>query len=72
MKSGEAIEKVAQANGRSVEEVRTEMEAAIQEGLSSTDPKVKEFWAQVPCEGEIPTPEEYIEFLAQISLEEGN
>lgn len=58
-----AIEKVAKVHGFGVEEIRTQMDFAIKEGINNPDLKVQKFWKQVPCSGERPTPEELIEFL---------
>ena len=35
-------------------------------GLVSTDPKVKAYWQSIPCEGEVPTPEEFIAYTADV------
>ena len=55
-----AIAEVARREGTSIEEVRAAMMEAIEEAYKSTDPVVKARWAEIPREGEIPTPEELI------------
>lgn len=55
-----AIEGVARKEGLTVEEVRASMMEAIEEAFSNPDPIIQARWAQIPCEGEIPTPEELI------------
>ena len=55
-----AIQEVARRERKSVEEVRAAMIDAMKEGFNSEDPEVRAMWAQIPCEGEMPTPEELI------------
>lgn len=54
------IKQVAQKEGVSEEEVRTEINKSIMMGWNNPDPKVHEIWTGIPCEGEMPTPEELI------------
>ena len=58
---------VAEADGVSIEEVKKEMQAAISAAYQNpsydggrTEARQKE----VPCRGEIPTPEEFIRYAA--------
>ena len=60
-----AIRKIAEREGVSTEYVRKQMQIAMINGLCSTDPKVKAFWATVPCEKEVPTPEELIIYISE-------
>ncbi len=55
---------VAEQNGVSTEEVRTEIAAAIQAGMESADVSARRQWAQIPKEHAVPTPEEVIAYLA--------
>ena len=55
-----AIAEVARRERTTIEDVRAAMTEAIMEAYNSPDPVVKARWAQIPCEGEIPTPEELI------------
>lgn len=55
---------VAEQNGVSPEEVRTEIAAAIQAGMESADVSARRQWAQIPKEHAVPTPEEVITYLA--------
>lgn len=61
-----AIKKIAKRDGVSVNYVRKQMKIAMLNGLSSTDPQIKRFWDSIPHEGEIPTPEELIIYIAEI------
>lgn len=51
--------------GKTVEEIKKEIEKAMLIGLCSQDPKVEAYWKRIPCEGDVPTPEEVIAFLAK-------
>jgi hypothetical protein len=59
-----AIRKIAEREGVSTEHVRKQMQIAMINGLCSTDPNVKAFWAAIPCEKEVPTPEELIAYIS--------
>ena len=41
------------------------MKIAMINGLCSDDPKIKAYWQSIPCEGDVPTPEEFIAFTAK-------
>lgn len=64
-KANHAIKKVAKQNGVRIEDVRREIEIAIAAGKTNPDPKVQAYWKGIPCEGEYPTPEEFITFLSK-------
>ncbi|WP_444658339.1 hypothetical protein ACRQV7_12165 [Caproiciproducens sp. R2] len=49
-----------------MEYVRKQIQIAMLNGLCSTDPKVKVFWDAVPCEKDIPTPEELILYISEM------
>ncbi len=59
------IEEIAAQNNTTVGEVRREMEAAIRAGMNSRDPKVRAQWAKIPRKGDIPTPDELIDYFAR-------
>lgn len=61
-----AIKKLAQRDGVTVEYVRTQMKIAMLNGLCSEDPKIKAYWQSIPCEGDVPTPEEFIAYTAKV------
>ena len=60
-----AIRKIAMREGITVEEVRTEMKKAMLIGLCNPNPAIRERWKNIPCKGDIPTPEELIVYMAQ-------
>ena len=59
------FEKIAAAHHVTVEEVRREIELAMQSGLESPDPEVQKNWETVKKSGQKPTPDEFIEEIAQ-------
>ena len=59
----QALQEVALRNRTTVEEVRKEIKLAMLAGLCNTDPDVQAKWKEIPCAGEIPTPEEFITYI---------
>ena len=59
------MQEIAKDHGVSVEEVRRELELAIQAARANPDPQVQAQWANIPCKGDIPTPEELIAHLGK-------
>lgn len=55
-----AIEEVARREHKTVEEVRADMTEAMLEGWNSSELAARALWQTIPCEGEMPTPEELI------------
>ena len=58
-------------DGESVESVRRNIQIAMVNGLASTDADVQRFWQSVPREGELPTPEELILYIAEVAMDKG-
>lgn len=61
----QALQTVAIRDGTTVEEVRKEIKLAMLAGLCNTDPAVQTKWKEIPCAGEVPTPEELITYIVQ-------
>lgn len=62
------IKQIARQNNVSVEEVKSEIAAAIQMGMRCPDTKVQQQWNAIPKKQKIPTPEEVIAYMiAQIA-----
>lgn len=59
----QAMEQTAKKHGVTYEEVYREIEAAIAEAMETENTEVRAIWADIPCQGAIPTPIELIEFL---------
>ena len=65
MKMEKILKKVARANGVTVREVKTEIQAAINEAWKNPpDDAAVAYQRKVSCMGEIPTPDEFIRFMA--------
>lgn len=59
------IERIAQTEGVAVKDVLDAMQEALMAGRCNTDPAVQDCWKQIPTNGEILTPEEFIIWAAQ-------
>lgn len=65
------IERLARKQGITVEEMREQIAMRIKEGLNASDPKRRAQWEKIPRAGDIPTPEEYLEYILERVYEEG-
>ena len=63
-KAEQVIRTIAAQHHTTVEAVRLEMKQAMLAGLLNPDPEVQATWKSIPCEGEVPTPEELIVWAA--------
>ena len=66
MNINEIIKQVAMAHNTTPEEVYVEMQIALDAAFQSKDPNVQKEWAKVPLNGNHPTPEDVIPFLAMM------
>ncbi|MBQ8825163.1 MAG: hypothetical protein IJZ64_08065 [Ruminococcus sp.] len=62
------LNQIAMENNISLEEVRKEITYAIEEAMRSDDPIAKNLWSQISKNGETPTPEETIEFICSLII----
>ena len=62
-KTETALRKVAEENGVSVEEVRRDIQAIIDDLYNSDDPEIKSKWRSITETGQKPTVEQMIEYL---------
>jgi len=60
-----AINRISMHEGKTVDEIKREIKNAIIIGLNNRDLHVQAYWKDIPCEGEIPTPEEVIVYPAE-------
>ena len=65
-KAKKIFENIALQEGTTVEEVRKEIQNAIDIGISSFDPKARVIWDSMPKKGDKPTPEEAVVYLTKI------
>ncbi len=63
-KISEYLKIIANKEGITEEEVRNEIALAVSLALKNNDPQVQNFWKDVPCDGESPTIEEIIDYIA--------
>lgn len=60
-----AFEKIAKSEGISVNEVKQEIQKAIDDAIQSDDPAVQAYWKKMKYKGEKPTPEEVVLYIAR-------
>jgi len=65
-----ALERVAGIEMVSLDKIRGEIELLIAREQKNPDPKVQEFWASVPRQGDKITAEELIMYIADIICED--
>lgn len=58
-----SFEKISKSEGITTDEVRNEIALAISYALKSDDPKVQNFWKNIPCEGDTPTVDEVVNHI---------
>ena len=58
-----AIERVALQYESTADEVRKNMMEALAVGRASADPDVRRTWAQVPCQGDVPSVEDVLAYI---------
>lgn len=63
MNTNDIFKKIAMENNTTPEEVRTEIQKAIDAGFDSPDPQIQEEWKKMNIKGERPTPEEVIAYV---------
>lgn len=64
-KATKAFEDIAVREGKSVAEVRSEIQNAIDEAMKSTDPVAQEYWKRLSKNGKKPTPEDVVVDIAK-------
>lgn len=60
MKANKALQVIALKHGVSVEEIRKEIQFAIDEGMKNSNPQIQAYCNSIPRRGNKPTPEEVI------------
>ena len=59
------LQQIASINGTSPGEVRRQMETAMASALQNPDPVVQQMWNSIPKKGDLPTLDEFMEYLIQ-------
>lgn len=62
-KSEQIYKQIALKNGVTVEEVKTQIKLAMVVGMCNQSPEVQAKWAEIPHDGNVPTPEELLIYL---------
>ena len=59
------FERFARERGITVEEMRAIISARIERGWNDSNPEKQAQWRKIPCAGEIPTPDEWLEYVVK-------
>lgn len=65
------FERLARERGITVEEMREIISSRIERGWNDCDEEKRVQWRRVPCEGEIPTPDEWLKYVVEKLKAEG-
>lgn len=60
-----ALQEIARKNRITPQEVEMAMREAIEAAYASPDPEIRKRLQGIPCGGTIPTPEEFIAYVAK-------
>ena len=59
------FERLARERGISVEEMRKIISARIEKGWNDPDPEKRAQWRKIPCAGDLPTPDEWLQYSVE-------
>ena len=59
------FERLARERNITVEEMKQIISDRIEQGLHDSDPEKRKSWEAIPCEGDIPTPEEWLKYAVE-------
>lgn len=65
------FEVLAEERNCTVEDIRKMISVRIEIGLCNADSQKRKEWEAIPCKGEIPTPEEWLEYAIGRLIEDG-
>jgi len=60
------LQKIADGEGVSLNEIRREIEISIEAAQNDPDPKIQALWKSMPHKGGKITPEEFIAYITEI------
>lgn len=61
------FERLARDRNITVEEMREIISARIEKGWNDSDLEKRAQWRKIPCAGDIPTPDEWLRYVVEIS-----
>lgn len=59
------FERLARERNISVKEMKKIISTRIKQGLNDLDPEKRKSWEAIPCEGDVPTPEEWLKYAVE-------
>lgn len=65
------FERLARERNITVEEMRAIISARIEKGWNDLDLEKRAQWRRIPCEGEMPTPDEWLKYAVETIEAEG-
>ncbi len=65
------FERLARERGITVREMREIISARIERGWNASNPEERIQWREIPCEEEIPTPDEWLKYVVEKLEAEG-
>lgn len=71
IKAEDLFERLARERNITLEEMRAIISARIEKGWNDPNPKKQAQWRKIPCEAEIPTPDEWLRYAVEKLQEEG-
>lgn len=63
--------RLARERNITVEEMREIISDRIEKGWNDPNPEKRVQWRKIPCEGDFPTPDEYLDYVLKKVYEEG-
>ena len=64
-KAQKSFEAIAAVEGVSVAEVREQIKLAIDQAVNDPDPEVRKRWDSIKSKNKVPTPEEFVIYMAR-------
>lgn len=59
------FERLARERNITVEEMKQIISDRIEQGLHDADPEKRKSWEAIPCEEDVPTPEEWLKYAVE-------
>ena len=62
------LEQISHSSQRSPDQLRSQMQLAMDAAMENPDPAVRAMWDSIPRQGEKPTLEEFMDYLVEKNL----